>query len=43
MNIRSGNGNPSSVLSNFTPHLSVIDGVECNSMEDFNFYKEDVE
>ena len=35
MNIGSGNGYPSSALSNFAPHPFVIDGVECNSMEGF--------
>jgi predicted NAD-dependent protein-ADP-ribosyltransferase YbiA (DUF1768 family) len=35
MEIRSGNGYPSSALSNFAPHPFVIDGVECNSMEGF--------
>src|SRR5574343_383689 len=35
MDIKSGNGWPSSVLSNFAPHHFVIDGVECNSMEGF--------
>lgn len=35
MDIGSGNGYPSSALSNFAPHPFVIDGVECNSMEGF--------
>ena len=35
MDIGSGNGYPSSALSNFAPHKFVIDGVECNSMEGF--------
>lgn len=33
MNIGSGNGYPSSSLSNFAPHPFVFDGVLCNSME----------
>ena len=33
MNIGSGNGWPSSALSNFAPHPFVFDGVECASME----------
>ena len=35
MNIGSGNGYPSSALSNFSPHRFVLDGVECYSMEGF--------
>jgi predicted NAD-dependent protein-ADP-ribosyltransferase YbiA (DUF1768 family) len=35
MNIGSGNGYPSSALSNFAPHKFILDGVECNSMEGF--------
>lgn len=35
MNIGSGNGYPSSALSNFAPHRFVFDGVECASMEGF--------
>ena len=35
MDIGSGNGYPSSALSNFAPHPFVIDGVQCNSMEGF--------
>lgn len=35
MDIGSGNGYPSSALSNFAPHPFVIDGIECNSMEGF--------
>lgn len=35
MDIGSGSGFPSATLSNFAPHPFVIDGVECNSMEDF--------
>lgn len=35
MDIGSGNGYPSSALSNFHPHAFVIDGVECASMEGF--------
>lgn len=35
MNIGSGNGYPSSALSNFSPHKFEIDGVECASMEGF--------
>ena len=35
MDIGSGNGFPSSALSNFAPHSFVIDGVECASMEGF--------
>lgn len=33
MDIGSGSGYPSAVLSNFAPHPFVFDGVECNSME----------
>lgn len=35
MDIGSGNGYPSSALSNFSPHMFTIDGVECKSMEGF--------
>lgn len=35
MDIGSGNGYPSSSLSNFAPHPFEIDGVKCNSMEGF--------
>ena len=35
MNIGSGNGYPSSALSNFAPHPFVLDGVQCASMEGF--------
>lgn len=35
MDIGSKNGYPSSALSNFAPHVFIIDGVECNSMEGF--------
>ena len=35
LDIGSGNGYPSSALSNFAPHPFVIDGVQCNSMEGF--------
>lgn len=35
MDIGSGNGYPSSALSNFSPHPFVIDGIECASMEGF--------
>lgn len=35
MDIGSGSGFPSAILSNFAPHPFVIDGVECNSMEGF--------
>ena len=35
MDIGSGNGYPSSSLSNFAGHRFVIDNVECNSMEGF--------
>ena len=35
MDIGSGNGYPSSALSNFAPHPFTIDGVLCNSMEGF--------
>lgn len=35
MDIGSGNGYPSSALSNFAPHPFIIDGVECASMEGF--------
>ena len=33
MDIGSGQGYPSSALSNFSPHPFVIDGIECASME----------
>jgi len=35
MDIKSGQGYPSSSLSNFAPHPFEIDGVQCNSMEGF--------
>ena len=35
MDIGSGNGWPSSALSNFAAHPFEIDGVKCNSMEGF--------
>ena len=35
MDIASGNGYPSSALSNFAPHPFEIDGIKCNSMEGF--------
>lgn len=35
MDIGSGNGYPSSSLSNFAGHRFVIDGITCNSMEGF--------
>ncbi|MBF84535.1 MAG: hypothetical protein CL489_08680 [Acidobacteria bacterium] len=35
MDIGSGNGYPSSKLSNFAPHSFTIDGIECGSMEGF--------
>lgn len=35
MDIGSGNGYPSSALSNFAPHPFVLDGVACASMEGF--------
>jgi hypothetical protein len=35
MDIGSGNGYPSTSLSNFAPHPFEIDGVKCNSMEGF--------
>jgi len=35
MDIKSGNGYPSSALSNFAPHPFEIDGVKCSSMEGF--------
>lgn len=35
MDIGSGNGYPSSSLSNFAPHSFTIDGVNCASMEGF--------
>ena len=35
MDIGSGNGWPSSALSNFAPHPFVLDGVEVSSMEGF--------
>lgn len=47
MDIGSGNGYPSSALSNFTPHPFVFDGVECASMEgllqSFKFSNPDVQ
>ena len=33
MDIGSGSGFPSAILSNFSPHPFIFDGVECNSME----------
>jgi len=33
LDIKSGNGYPSSALSNFAPHRFMFEGVECNSME----------
>lgn len=35
MDIGSGNGYPSSALSNFAPHPFILDGVEIASMEGF--------
>lgn len=35
MDIGSGNGYPSSSLSNFAAHPFIIDGIPCNSMEGF--------
>lgn len=35
MDISSGNGWPSSALSNFAGHRFVFDGIECSSMEGF--------
>lgn len=35
MDIGSGNSYPAAALSNFSPHLFVIDGVQCASMEGF--------
>ena len=35
MDIGSGNGYPSSALSNFAPHPFTIDGIACASMEGF--------
>ena len=35
MDIGSGNGYPSSALSNFAPHEFELDGVKCASMEGF--------
>lgn len=35
MDIGSGNGYPSSALSNFAPHPFILDGIECSSMEGF--------
>lgn len=47
MDIGSGNGYPSSSLSNFSPHPFIFDGVECNSMEGllqaFKFDKEHIQ
>lgn len=35
MDIGSGTGYPSANLSNFSPHVFTVDGIECNSMEGF--------
>ena len=35
MDIGSGTGYPSAKLSNFSPHVFTVDGIECNSMEGF--------
>ena len=35
MDIGSGNGYPSSALSNFAPHPFILDDIECASMEGF--------
>lgn len=35
MDIKSGTTYPSSALTNFAPHIFVIDGITCNSMEGF--------
>ena len=35
MDIGSGNGYPSSALSNFAPHPFILDDIPCNSMEGF--------
>ena len=35
MDIGSGTGYPSANLSNFSPHVFTMDGIECNSMEGF--------
>lgn len=35
MDIGSGKGYPSSALSNFAPHEFIIDGITCQSMEDY--------
>lgn len=35
MDISSGNGYPSSALSNFAPHEFILDGIKCASMEGF--------
>lgn len=35
IDIGSGNGYPSSALSNFSPYQFEVDGVQCNSMEGF--------
>lgn len=35
MDIGSGSGYPSGALSNFTPYVFVVDGINCNSMEGF--------
>lgn len=35
MDIGSGTGYPSANLSNFSPHMFTVDGIECNSMEGF--------
>lgn len=47
MDIKSGNGYPSSALSNFAPHPFIFDGVECNSMEgllqSFKFEQEHIQ
>ena len=35
MDIGSGTGYPSANLSNFSPHMFIVDGIKCNSMEGF--------
>lgn len=35
MDIGSGTGYPSANLSNFSPHVFIVDEIECNSMEGF--------
>ena len=38
MDVKSGRGYPASALSNFAYHPFIIDGVLCNSMEEWGCY-----